>query len=93
MGEKGQNVLYLDEGKKVNITVESEDGFIKDLKLDGEIFCSPEKSLEDIQKYLKWTHLTPVAVYTRLRFFMLKNKVNMQVDCQKLADAIAECIQ
>lgn len=89
---KGQNAIYLSDGRQIKITVEQEDGFIRSITIDGPVFMQPDNAIELLQMSLKWVQINPVALYTRIRFFMLKNKVIIQgIDCTKLADAICKC--
>jgi hypothetical protein len=87
---KGMNVIQLQEGGQVKITVDHDEGFINDIFIDGDLHVEPADALKQIEEHLKCSHLTTVAIYTRLRFFMLKNKVQLvNLDVHDLAEGIA----
>jgi hypothetical protein len=92
-GVKSQNIFPLNEGKELKIEVEHEGGFISAITFQGEINTTPPDALTQLATQLKWVQLNPVAVYTRMRFFMLKNKVDIPgIDLNELSKAIAACM-
>ena len=83
------NTVKLNDGSKVQISVEQENGFIKDLTIEGGQFLPSEGMKQEFIEALRWVHLNQVALYTRIRFFMLKNRSQLQgIDEEGLADAI-----
>jgi hypothetical protein len=93
VGAKGQNTFSLNEGKELKIEVEHEGGFISAIAFKGELATNPPDALVKLALQLKWVQLNPVAIYTRMRFFMLKNKVEIPgIDLNELSKAIASCM-
>ncbi len=89
---KCENTIHLSNGKELKIYLEHEGGFINDIKLEGPNFIQPEGAQKELEESLKWVQLNSVALYTRIRFFMLKKKIVMQgIDCNQLAVAICKC--
>lgn len=88
-----QGTLQLNNGSQINIEVEQDEGFIKEIKIDNSSIISPEDYFPQFIEALKWVQINPVALYTRIRFFTLKNNVELVgVDANNLAQAISRCL-
>ncbi|MGM5488677.1 MAG: hypothetical protein ACQESG_07035 [Nanobdellota archaeon] len=86
-----ESVATLEDGREVNISVEEDGGFISSITLEGPNFVLPEDQKPQLEKSLIYVQLNPVALYTRIRFFMLKNQVTFDgIDCNTLAEAISK---
>ena len=88
----GKNDFTLDDGRKIRVLLEHEGGFIKDIRFEGPEFIKPEGLVNKLTDSLRWVQLNPVALYTRIRFFQLKNSAEIEgTDSNRLAEAICGC--
>lgn len=86
-----ETTATLEDGRELNISLEQDGGFINSIKIEGPDFVVPVDQREQLEKALKYVQLNPVALYTRIRFFMLKNQVTFEgIDCNTLAEAISK---
>ncbi|MFP4424692.1 MAG: hypothetical protein ACLFP2_05710 [Candidatus Woesearchaeota archaeon] len=85
-----KTTAILEDGRELNISIEQDGGFISSITIEGPDFVVPVEQREQLAKALKYVQLNPVALYTRIRFFMLKNQVTFEgIDCNTLAEAIS----
>jgi hypothetical protein len=85
------NAFKLANGEKVKINLKEDDGFISEISFDNGNFLEPNNYKEQLEEHLKWVQINQVALFTRLRFFQLKNKVEFNgIDINKLAAEISK---
>lgn len=89
---KAANEVELDNGKKLRIEIDHENGFLNSVKLEGEGWIEPVDHQAQLEDALKFVQLNKVALYTKIHFFLLKNSSNFNgIDSRGLADAIVQC--
>jgi hypothetical protein len=93
MGLKGEIDFKISDGNIIKVEVEHEGGFITSIVLEGNLNTDPPDALKQLESQLKWVQLNSVAIYTRIRFFMLKYKINIPgIDLNDFSKKITEVV-
>ncbi len=83
--------LKLTNGEKVTFKIDEHEGYIASLAIDGYDFTRPKGNLNKIINSIKWAQLNKIAIYTRLRFMMLKEGIEFEgIDCERLSENLVK---